>query len=125
MIEESENRFMTPPEINTYHFGMIKINGKSYHKDVIILPGGVINNWRRKTGHVLMPVDMTDIFNSVPELLIIGQGAYNRMEISPETVNLIKNTGLDCIALPTDKACDLYNQECKRRRVAAALHLTC
>ena len=39
---------MPPPEINKYHFGTIQIDGKSFIKDIIILPDKVISGWRER-----------------------------------------------------------------------------
>ena len=79
----------------------------------------------RETGHLLAPVDLESVLNVDLELLIIGQGVYSRMEVSPDAVELLKNTQLNFIGLPTKEACEKYNQVRLVKRVAAALHLTC
>jgi len=123
------------PEIQIYRFGHIVIDGTTYAKDVIILPDRVIGNWWRKEGHALHPGDLADIVDLSapavapseirPQVLIVGQGAYGRMRVMPETQQALQAAGIQLLAQPTDEACQTYNHLREQRTVAAALHLTC
>ena len=116
---------MIPPRIQSYHFGNIVIDEKTYNKDVIILPDRVLPNWWRRSGHILHRDDLLAIFQSTPELLIIGQGASSQMKVPNETQRELENQGIDWISLPTEQACQRYNELRDEQKVAAALHLTC
>ncbi len=116
---------MSAPHIETYRFGHIVIDGQPYDRDVIILPDRVLGGWWRKEGHVLHPDDLQAVFESEPELVVIGQGAYGRMAVTQETRRALAAAGIELIAHPTEKACQTYNRLRERRKVAAALHLTC
>lgn len=35
-------------EITKYEFGTIEVDGHTYRSDVIIMPEGVIDHWRRR-----------------------------------------------------------------------------
>ena len=116
---------MNTPRIASYHFGNIVIDGKSYTQDVIILPDRVIGKWWRMEGHRLQIEDLQIVLETRPEVLIVGQGAYGRMDVPEETQGALQSAGIEMIALPTEKACRAYNSMRAGRRVAAALNVTC
>ena len=64
-------------KITSYGFGRIVIDGKTYDKDVIILPEAVVSPWWRAEGHVLTPADLGDVVAVAPEcwLWALGQWA--------------------------------------------------
>jgi hypothetical protein len=61
--------------IDNYSFGKISIDGKTYSSDVIIFPERVHDSWWRKEGHSLCLEDIQDVFDYLPEVLIIGRGS--------------------------------------------------
>ena len=113
------------PRIESYRFGYILIDGQAHDRDVIILPDQVIGGWWRKEGHVLHPEDLEAVFEAAPQVLVVGQGAYGKMRVTPETRRALSAAGIELVAAPTEEACQTYNTLRERRVVAAALHLTC
>jgi hypothetical protein len=111
--------------IESYRFGEIVIDSKSYDKDLIILPDRIIPNWWRDQGHIFAPEDCTSIFSVNPEVVIFGLGAYSFVRLSKELKEKLQELGISYQALSTVKACELFNQISPRQKVAAALHLTC
>jgi len=111
--------------INHYQFGKITIAGKTYTKDLIILPDRLITGWWRQQGHLLQVADLAEVLRTELQLLIIGQGAYGRMQVAAEVQEVLKNMGFRWVALPTGEACQEYNHTAQDQQVAAALHLTC
>ena len=111
--------------IDSYRFGHIVIDGKGYESDVIIFSDHVQDRWWRKSGHSLVEDDLIEIIQSKPEVLIIGCGADGVLTIPKETKNYIRQQGIQLIAFNTGKACEIFNQLCKEKRVVAGLHLTC
>jgi hypothetical protein len=111
--------------IDSYHFGQIVINGKNYTSDVIVSPDSVKDSWWRKKGHELSLEDITGALAEKPDVLVVGTGASDLMEILPEVKQAIETQGIKLIALATEAACHTYNQLCRSQRVVAALHLTC
>jgi hypothetical protein len=117
--------------IESYDFGILRINGKEYHSDVIVFPesprGGcrIDGSWWRKEGHRLDRADLDDVVNAQPEVLVVGTGYYGCMKVPIETGEFLKNAGIELFAAPTRQACEKYNQLKGVRKVAAALHLTC
>jgi len=116
---------MPAPYIDEYQFGKIVINGEVYKNDVIILPSRIISGWWRKEGHVLHLSDLQDVLMAQPEVLIIGQGAYSRMRITPEVIDALTIAKIEMISLDTGRACQEYNSRLNIGDVAAALQLTC
>ncbi len=116
---------MAMPVIESYQFGTIVIDGRSYTRDVIITPQGVLCPWWRVQGHSLHPEDLTAISELDVEMLIIGQGSNKRMEVPRETLQHLQQKYGEVVCLSTPEACQRYNQERKSRAVIAALHLTC
>jgi hypothetical protein len=114
-----------PPHIDSYRFGHIVIDGEAHTKDVILLPDQVIGGWWRQEGHSLSPDDLEAVLSARAGVLVIGQGAYNRMRVSDETKQALIANGIDFQILSTSQACDEYNRLQSTGVVAAALHLTC
>jgi hypothetical protein len=101
------------------------IDGQVHNKDVIILPDRVIGGWWRKEGHALHPDDLEAVFEAVPQVLVVGQGASSRIQVTQETRPAVQAAGIELVALPTQKAVETYNAMRGERAIAAALHLTC
>ena len=116
---------MSTPNIDSYRFGRIVIDGKPHTKDVIILPDRVIAGWWRKEGHRLLPGDLEEVLVARPDLLVVGQGVYRRMSVPDQVRQALDQAGIELVAQSTKQACDTYNQSRGQRTVAAALHLTC
>ena len=116
---------MTAPKIETYRFGHLVVDGQTHSKDLIILPEQVVGGWWRREGHAVHPEDLAVVLDADPEILIVGQGAYGRMRVTPEAKQSLQAASIELITQPTEHACQTYNQVREQKRVAAALHLTC
>ncbi len=115
-------------KITHYSFGKIIIDGKTYTSDVIIYPGRVDSSWWRKEGHYLQAVDLADVINVKPDVLIIGTGNSGVMQVPKETLNFIKSKNVEVYVDITGRAVELYNKmqvEKADKVIIAALHLTC
>lgn len=111
--------------IDSYEFGTIIIDGRTYRNDLLIWPGRILSDWWRQESHLLRLADVFDALNARPEVLVVGTGAYGRMEVDHELAAHLKREGIDLLALPTREACREINELADRRSFAAALHLTC
>jgi len=112
--------------IDSYQFGNVDINGKSYGSDCLILGDSVLADWRRKRGHVLAAEDLQSVIAAGPSILVVGCGASGMMKVPQETRQVLQEEGIELIALDTGKAVAEFNQLAKKgENVAAALHLTC
>lgn len=116
---------MATPKIESYRFGEIVINGRRYSDDVIVYPDRVEDSWWREEGHSLAPTDVWEVLQAPPEVLVIGQGSSARMDVPTEIRRQLQDAGIEVIAEPTPRAIETYNRLREKRRVVAALHLTC
>jgi len=114
---------MSSEFINDYKFGRIKIENKTYTDDIIILGKNVKPKWRRLKGHNLAKDDLNEVIIYGPDLLIVGTGTYEKMQVPS---NLSEKLNFKVISYPTKEAVEKYNQEIKEnKRIAGAFHLTC
>ena len=111
--------------IDEYRFGIIVIGGKKYTSDVVIMPSRILSQWWRRKGHELHIDDIKEAINERPDVLIIGTGFHGVMRVLPETKRRIKEMGCEIIECKTTEACQVFNSLSDKKRVVAALHLTC
>ena len=111
--------------IQSYRFGEIVIDGERYTEDLLLFadrvrPGG----WRR-AGHLLQVEDLKEALAEEPEALIVGTGAQEGMKVAPEVIARTRRAGIELLAFDTRTACQTFNHLIGKRKVVAALHLTC
>ena len=115
--------------IETYDFGTITIDGKTFTNDLKIVSGRVVPDWWRVEGHNLLLADIEDVLAAGPEVLLAGTGEPGMMKVSDEVRTRLAELGIEIIEQPTRKACDAFNRLVADRgdpaRVAFAAHLTC
>ncbi len=113
------------PRIDAYEFGQIRIEGETYHSDVIIYPDRIDDRWWRKEGHSLHIEDLSEVLRERPEVLVVGTGRHGMMRVPQETMEHVTFLGIQLIAEDTGKACETFNRMAAEKRVIAALHLSC
>jgi hypothetical protein len=113
--------------IDSYQFGRISINRKTYTKDVIIFPERIQSNWWRKEGHLLQLEDIERaVEEAEPEIVVVGKGKFGMMKVSSEVKNFLRYKKIVLHAEKSDKAVDIFNQfGSSGKRVLGAFHLTC
>ena len=112
--------------VESYEFGSIRIDGKTYHEDLIILPDRVIESWRRIRGHELRLDDLKEVLEADIDCLIIGTGYYGMVKVLDEVVEYFEKKGVEVVIKPTREACEAYNERVDfGKKAALALHLTC
>ena len=111
--------------IESYTFGKIIINGKTYTSDLILYPDKVDDHWWRISGHLLQKEDLKEIIQYKPDVLIVGTGADGLMEVPRETKKFLESNGIKLIVEETSKASKIYNKLKDKQKVIAAFHLTC
>ena len=110
--------------IESYSFGNIRIDGKEYTNDVIIL-GSKIISWWREQGHYAQVADFGDIPDDT-EILVIGTGASGVMKVAGEVVEHFKKRKIKLIMQMTGEAVKTFNKlNEEKKKVAGAFHLTC
>ena len=112
-------------KIDSYAFGHVVVDGRSYTSDVLIFPDGRVESWPREDGHRVETADLYEVLLAKPEVLIVGCGCYNVMEVPDATAEYVRARGIDLVMLDTAAAVELFNSLSGKKKVAAALHLTC
>ncbi len=112
--------------IESYSFGFITINGKTYNSDVIVIPKKVDDSWWRKEGHKVYREDIEEIVKQNPKIMVFGTGEPGLMKVLPETEEYIKSKGIEIITKPSAQALEEYNRlEKEGKKVVGLFHLTC
>ena len=93
---------------------------------MVIYPDHIQDEWWRSEGHKLTKedVDKMLIIKIKPDTLIIGTG-YGGLKVFKEAEDYIKSKGIKLIVKETEKACKIFNQLSKSKKIIAALHLSC
>ncbi|MBI5560070.1 MAG: Mth938-like domain-containing protein [Deltaproteobacteria bacterium] len=111
--------------INSYNFGRIVVDGTLYTADLIILPSGILDSWWREKGHELCLKDIKAVAEVHPDCLVVGTGAEAMMMVLPEVKRYYSEMGIELIVEDTPRACKTFNSMSTKKKMAAALHLTC
>ncbi len=113
-------------KIETSSFGLIVIDGKTYHSDLTIHPDGrVDDSWWRKSGHRLSLEDMGGLLESAPEVIIVGTGVNGLLKPLPGLAGMLAEKGIELVPLPNQEAVARFNELSGVKRVGACFHLTC
>jgi len=110
--------------IKSYDFGQITVNQELFTSDLIIYSGKINSSWWRKKGHLLQLVDINEIINEKPEVIVIGTGYYGYMKIAKEVIKKLEDLSIKFYIEKTKKAVDLFNS-IDSNNIIAAFHLTC
>lgn len=111
--------------IDCYEFGLIRIDGQTFRNDVLIWPGQIKSDWWRRQSHLLQLDDVAEALVAAPQVLIVGQGDPGHMQVDQGLASYLRDKGVDLMVFPTKQACQVINELSPKRRLAAALHLTC
>ncbi|MEE8402989.1 MAG: MTH938/NDUFAF3 family protein [Candidatus Hydrothermarchaeaceae archaeon] len=109
--------------IESYDFGRIVIDGRTYTRDVLIFPDRVLSSWWRKEGHAVGIEDLKEVLEFGPKTLVIGTGRSGLLKVKDETCECLKSEGIEVIVESTEKACDVLNS--LGANAVGAFHLAC
>jgi hypothetical protein len=112
--------------IEKYSSGRIIVNDITYNQDLKIIQGQVVENWWRKTGHLVDVDDLKDVLDASPDIIVIGTGYAENMRVSEDLTSEIRKRDIALIADNTNKAVRTFNDLfSKGKNVSGAFHLTC
>jgi hypothetical protein len=114
-----------PTRIERYRFGSVVVDGREYTEDILVFPDRPPARWWRTEGHLLRLEDVEEALVSLPEVLIIGSGSHECLQIAPEVWSRTRELGVELLVFDTRTACRTFNEVLPRRRAVAVLHLTC
>jgi len=112
--------------IESFAFGFMVINGTKHTSDLVIYPGGHVEDlWQRKNGHRLSAFDIDRLIKSEPEVIVAGAGINGRMKPEKQLESLLNKKGIKFISRPNQEAIQVYNNLLSKNQVGACFHLTC
>ncbi|KAM9317898.1 mth938 domain-containing protein isoform 1-T3 [Pholidichthys leucotaenia] len=120
---------MSSPEISSLSWGHMRVGGVSY-KDCKVWPGGSRTwDWRETgTDHRpgVQPADLEEVLKKGVELLVIGRGMSEALQVPVATLDYIRQKGVDVRVFQTEKAVDEYNKMAAQGvKVGGVFHSTC
>ena len=111
--------------IEEFKFGFFRINGKEYYDDIKIL-GSTIKQWPDRERHDVKLINLKDILEFNPELLIVGIGASGLLKVPKEIEQHLRQKNIKLLVQKTTEACESYNKAItEKKKVAALFHGTC
>ncbi|MBW1697078.1 MAG: hypothetical protein JRH18_06760 [Deltaproteobacteria bacterium] len=112
--------------IESFCFGTLVIDGKTYTSDLIIYPDGrIVDAWWRKSGHLLTIEDIDELIQSQPDVIVAGTGVHGYMKPDDHLNRLLNRKKITFIADKNELAIKQYNSLSQNKRVGACFHLTC
>jgi len=112
--------------INSFGFGTLVIDGKTYTSDLIIYPDGrIADAWRWKSGHRLVREDIENLIQSNPSIIITGTGIYGYMRPEKSLTAWLNQKGITFVADKNETAMGHYNRLSEKQTIGACFHLTC
>jgi hypothetical protein len=117
------------PRISHLSWGRLEVEGQGAFKDAKLYPGGARAwDWRETgTRHVpgIQAADVQELLEHGAEVVVLSKGILERLRVCPETLDLLKRTGIPAHVLPTEDAVRLYNELAAEQKVGGLFHSTC
>ena len=118
------------PEIERIVWGVTKVAGLGTFRDVKLWPGGGREwDWtEHNTHHVpgIQPGDVQELLDHGCEIVVLTKGMHLVLQTAPETMQLLKERGIEVHHAETKEACAIYNRLAREgARVGALVHSTC
>ena len=117
------------PRITRLSWGSVEVEDHGLFKDAKLYPGGCREwDWRETgTGHVpgIQPADVEELLQHGAAVVVLSRGTYGRLQVCPETLQLLKDRGIPVHVLHTKEAVEVYNECREKGPVGGLIHSTC
>ncbi len=117
------------PPITHFSWGKLDVEGYPRFKDAKLFPGGAKEwDWRETgTRHVpgIQPADVKELLEQGAEVVVLSKGVHERLQVCPETLQMLAKRGIPTHVLQTEEAVRLYNELRKKELVGGLFHSTC
>jgi hypothetical protein len=121
-------RRASPPRITHLSWGRLEVEGETF-KDVKLFPGGSREwDWGETgTRHApgIQPADVEELLEHGATVVVLSRGIEKRLQVCPETLQMLKDRGIPAHVLQTEDAARLYNELREKQRVGGLFHSTC
>ncbi len=117
------------PRIAKLSWGRLELEDGRVFKDAILYPGGAREwDWNETgTGHSqgIQPADVEELLERGVKTVVLSRGKLGRLNVSPETLELLENKGVPVHIGKTDEAVRFYNETRESDAVGGLFHSTC
>ena len=116
-------------EITNSSFGSITIDGKRYHRDILILADGTVkkrrfHNWVFNS-HTFTKKEIKELSRGQPEEIVVGIGFWHKAHLSTAAETHLKETRAELSVLPSREAVDRLRLIDTGKRMAGIIHIYC
>jgi hypothetical protein len=73
----------------------------------------------------IQPADVEELLEHGAKVVVLSKGINERLQVCSETLEMLKQRGIDFHMLQTEQAVDLYNKLREKEPVAGLFHSTC
>ena len=120
---------LSSPRISHLSWGHMEVAGGRSFRDLKLFPGGAREwDWKETgTAHSpgIQPADVQELLDQGSRIVILSKGINGRLKVKPETLKVLKDRGIECYHLQTEKAVELYNELRENKAVGGLFHSTC
>lgn len=117
------------PRITQISWGHMEVEGLGPAKDFKLYPGGGRAwDWREtNTEHTpgIQPADIQELIEHGSRVVVLSRGMQLRLQTCPETLQLLKDKGIQVHVEETQAAAELYNRLTESEAVGGLFHSTC
>ena len=117
------------PLITHFSWGRLEVEGDRRFKDAKLFPGGSREwDWRETgTDHVpgIQHADVEELLEHGAKVVVLSKGINERLQVCSETLEMLKQRGIDFYVLQTEQAVELYNKLRASSAVGGLFHSTC
>src|SRR6476646_6075059 len=102
------------PRISHLSWGHVEVEGHPPFKDTKVFPGGAREwDWRETgTRHVpgIQPADVQELIEHGAKAVVLSKGIWERLQVCPETLEVLVNKGIAVEVLQTETAVERFNE---------------
>lgn len=117
------------PRVTHLSWGSLEVEGRGSYKDAKLWPGGSRAwDWNETgTSHVpgIQPADVEEVVEQGAETVVLSRGMNERLQVEPETLEMLEDRGVEALVLQTEEAVERYNELAGSEPVGALIHSTC
>jgi hypothetical protein len=124
-----DEAILRAPRIARLAWGQIEVDGHPPFKDAKIFPGGAREwDWSETgTRHVpgIQPADVQELIDRGAKAVVLSRGVWQRLQVCPETLELLAGSGIEVEVLQTEAAVERFNLLRESVPVGGLFHSTC
>lgn len=117
------------PRIRDFSWGRLDVEDHGTFKDAKLWPGGARRwDWNETgTRHDpgIQPADVEELVDRGARIVILSRGVNERLRVMPETLEILRQRGVETEVLQSEEAIRRYNELAGVAPVGGLIHSTC